>query len=73
MGRLKKWVKAVSAARKREAFSTAFAHVCAAIFNLSINMRFTPTEEVRRESAVTRINTGAMLRELSIQFSLDAN
>jgi hypothetical protein len=36
-------------------------------------MSFTPTEEVRRESAVTRINTGAMLRDLSIQFSLDAN
>jgi len=26
VGRLKKWVKAVSVARKREAFSTAFAH-----------------------------------------------
>ncbi len=42
VGRLKKWVKAVSVARKRVAFSTAFAHACAAIFNLSINMRFTP-------------------------------
>jgi hypothetical protein len=31
----------VSAARKREAFSTAFAHGCEAIFKLSINLSFT--------------------------------
>jgi hypothetical protein len=57
VGRLKKWVKAVSAACKREAFSTAFAHGCEAIFKLSINCKNVWFIDIETKRLVTRINT----------------